>query len=153
MLQEDFVELADVRSCINVSGLLEPFVLQAIMDISARAISLPGRLQWAIWVKQTKHSPAYAGSSLKLAMSGKAPSEMSALQPYRGKPAVRNDRGAFCGDAICCGSLARIGYSEGCAQMTPKTVDIFIRKSVERRPKEFPFGLRPDTMKCSSEVG
>src|SRR5438067_1579754 len=26
-------------------------------------------------------------------MSGKAPSEMSALQPYRGKPAVRNDRG------------------------------------------------------------
>ena len=42
---------------------------------------------------QTKHLPVYAGSSLKLAMSGKAPSEMSALQPYRGKPAVRNDRG------------------------------------------------------------
>src|SRR5207302_7163073 len=37
--------------------------------------------------------PVYAGSSLKLAMFGKAPSEMSALQPYRGKPAVRNDRG------------------------------------------------------------
>src|SRR5215510_6487335 len=35
----------------------------------------------------------YAGSSLKLAMFGKAPSERSALQPYRGKPAVRNDRG------------------------------------------------------------
>src|SRR6266446_11005652 len=33
---------------------------------------------------QTKHLPVYAGSSLKLAMSGKAPSEMSA---------VRNDRG------------------------------------------------------------
>src|SRR4029434_8633414 len=32
------------------------------------------------------------GAVLKLAMSGKAPSEMSALQPYRGKPAVRNDR-------------------------------------------------------------
>jgi hypothetical protein len=42
---------------------------------------------------QTKHLPVYAGSSLKLAMTGKAPSEMSALQPYRGKPAVRNDRG------------------------------------------------------------
>src|SRR6516162_10215689 len=42
---------------------------------------------------QTKYLPAYAGSSLKLAMFGKAPSEMSALQPYRGKPAVRNDRG------------------------------------------------------------
>src|ERR1700757_90250 len=42
---------------------------------------------------QTKYLPVYAGSSLKLAMSGKAPSEMSALQPYRGKPAVRNDRG------------------------------------------------------------
>ena len=37
---------------------------------------------------QTKYLPVYAGSSLKLAMSGKAPSEMSALQPYRGKPAV-----------------------------------------------------------------
>jgi hypothetical protein len=32
-------------------------------------------------------------TGLKLAMSGKARSEMSALQPYRGKPAVRNDRG------------------------------------------------------------
>src|SRR5437764_7022336 len=42
---------------------------------------------------QTKYLPVYAGSSLKLAMFGKAPSEMSALQPYRGKPAVRNDRG------------------------------------------------------------
>src|SRR5882724_9333992 len=42
---------------------------------------------------QTKHLPVYAGSSLKLAMPGKALSEMSALQPYRGKPAVRNDRG------------------------------------------------------------
>src|SRR6516162_7911356 len=43
--------------------------------------------------RKPKHLPVYAGSSLKLAMSGKAPSEMSALQPYRGKPAVRNDRG------------------------------------------------------------
>src|SRR5262245_44252881 len=42
---------------------------------------------------QTKYLPVYAGSRLKLAMCGKAPSEMSALQPYRGKPAVRNDRG------------------------------------------------------------
>src|SRR6516162_2758300 len=42
---------------------------------------------------QTKYLPVYAGSSLKLAMFGKAPSEMSSLQPYRGKPAVRNDRG------------------------------------------------------------
>jgi hypothetical protein len=37
------------RSCINVSGLtLERFVLRAIMDISAPAISLPDRLQRAI---------------------------------------------------------------------------------------------------------
>src|SRR5262249_36340559 len=50
-LQEKFFELADVRSCINVSGLgLEPFVLRAIMDISARAISLAVRPQRAIWV-------------------------------------------------------------------------------------------------------
>src|SRR5438874_13560576 len=48
---------------------------------------------------QTKYLPVYAGSSLKLAMFGKAPSEMSALQPYRGKPAVRDDwwvRGNVC---------------------------------------------------------
>src|SRR5262252_5962866 len=33
------------------------------------------------------------GAVLSWRMFGKAPSEMSALQPYRGKPAVRNDRG------------------------------------------------------------
>src|SRR6266566_5751129 len=33
------------------------------------------------------------GAVLSWRSSGKAPSEMSALQPYRGKPAVRNDRG------------------------------------------------------------
>src|SRR5262249_52929026 len=33
------------------------------------------------------------GAVLGWRMFGKAPSEMSALQPYRGKPAVRNDRG------------------------------------------------------------
>jgi len=50
-----FIELADVRSCINVSGLcLEPFVLPAIMDISARAISLADRPQWAIWVTSVR---------------------------------------------------------------------------------------------------
>src|SRR5215467_10677329 len=32
------------------------------------------------------------GAVLSWRMFGKAPSEMSALQPYRGKPAVRNDR-------------------------------------------------------------
>src|SRR6266852_5614098 len=42
---------------------------------------------------QTKHWPAYAGSRLKLARLGKAPPDMPAFQPYRGKPAVRNDRG------------------------------------------------------------
>src|ERR1700746_2680947 len=43
--------------------------------------------------RKPKHLPVHAGSSLKLAMSGKAPSEMSPFQPYRGNPAVRNDRG------------------------------------------------------------
>src|SRR5262249_39080761 len=33
------------------------------------------------------------GAVLSWRMFGKAPSKMSALQPYRGKPAVRNDRG------------------------------------------------------------
>src|SRR6266487_2992254 len=33
------------------------------------------------------------GAVLSWRCLGKAPSEMSALQPYRGKPAVRNDRG------------------------------------------------------------
>jgi hypothetical protein len=54
-LQEDFSEWGDVRSCINVSGLcLEPFELRAIMDISAPAISLPVRPQWAIWVTSVR---------------------------------------------------------------------------------------------------
>ena len=45
----------DVRSCINVSGLcLEPFVPRAIMDISAPAISLAVRPQWAIWVTSVR---------------------------------------------------------------------------------------------------
>ena len=40
-LQEVFVDLARVRSCINVFGLsLERDVLRAIMEISARAISV-----------------------------------------------------------------------------------------------------------------
>src|SRR5262249_3621906 len=44
------LRVGDVRSCINVSGLcLEPFVARAIMDISAPAISLAVRPQWAIW--------------------------------------------------------------------------------------------------------
>jgi hypothetical protein len=41
---------------------------------------------------QTKHQPVYAGSRLKPAMRGKVLSYMPAFQPYRGKPAVRNDR-------------------------------------------------------------
>src|SRR6266540_7235019 len=43
-VQGGFVDLLDVRSCINVSGFrLERGELLAIMDISARAISLPDR--------------------------------------------------------------------------------------------------------------
>ena len=41
---------------------------------------------------QTKHQSVYAGSRLKPAMRGKVLSYMPAFQPYRGKPAVRNDR-------------------------------------------------------------
>jgi hypothetical protein len=49
------IETADVRSCINVSGLcLELFVLRAIMDVSAPAISLAVRPQWAIWVTSVR---------------------------------------------------------------------------------------------------
>jgi hypothetical protein len=41
---EVFVDLAAVRSCINAFGLsLERDVLRAIMEISARAISLVDR--------------------------------------------------------------------------------------------------------------
>jgi len=57
-LQENFIELADVRSCINVSGLwLEPFVLRAIMGISARAISLADRPQQDHSGHQCSHAP------------------------------------------------------------------------------------------------
>lgn len=53
--QEVFVEVADVRSCINVSGLrLELVALRAIMDISARAISLADRPQGAIRVTSVR---------------------------------------------------------------------------------------------------
>ena len=41
---------------------------------------------------QTKHQSVYAGSRLKPAMRGKVLPYMPAFQPYRGKPAVRNDR-------------------------------------------------------------
>jgi hypothetical protein len=41
---------------------------------------------------QTADQPVYAGSRLKLVVCGKVPPYMPAFQPYRGKPAVRNDR-------------------------------------------------------------
>ena len=41
---------------------------------------------------QTKHQSVYAGSRLKPTMCGKVLSYRPAFQPYRGKPAVRNDR-------------------------------------------------------------
>ena len=41
---------------------------------------------------QTGRRTAHAGSRLKPAMRGKVLSYMPAFQPYRGKPAVRNDR-------------------------------------------------------------
>jgi hypothetical protein len=42
---------------------------------------------------QTKHQSVYAGSRLKPTMCEKVLPYMPAFQPYRGKPAVRNDRG------------------------------------------------------------
>ena len=41
---------------------------------------------------QTKHPTVYAGSRLKPPLLGKVLSYMPAFQPYRGNPAVRNDR-------------------------------------------------------------
>src|SRR5215475_3986149 len=42
---------------------------------------------------QTGQYAANVGSRLKRVKARKAPSERPAFQPYRGKPAVRNDRG------------------------------------------------------------
>src|ERR1700751_2129379 len=42
---------------------------------------------------QTGQHVANVGSRLKRVKVRKAPSEMPAFQPYRGKPALRNDRG------------------------------------------------------------
>src|ERR1700682_6165493 len=42
---------------------------------------------------QTGQHVANVGSRLKRVKARKAPSEKPAFQPYRGKPAVRNDRG------------------------------------------------------------
>jgi len=49
-----FVELAVavLHQCIR--PLIGARVLRAIMDISARAISLPDRPQWAIWVTSAR---------------------------------------------------------------------------------------------------
>jgi hypothetical protein len=52
-LQGDFVDLADavLHQCIRpLVGALLP----AIMDISARAISLPDRSRWTIWVTSVR---------------------------------------------------------------------------------------------------
>src|SRR3954451_10333758 len=43
--------------------------------------------------RQTGRQQVYAGSRLKPLMSGKAPPDRPAFQPYWGKPAVRNERG------------------------------------------------------------
>jgi len=53
-LQEAFVDLSALRSCINVSGLWLEHVLRAIMDISARASSLADRPRWAIRVTRVR---------------------------------------------------------------------------------------------------
>src|SRR5436190_18665764 len=41
---------------------------------------------------QTKHQSVYAGSRLKPANAWEGAALLPAFQPYRGKPAVRNDR-------------------------------------------------------------
>ena len=57
-VQGGFVDLLDVRSCINVSGFrLERGELLAIMDISARAISLPDRPRTGRLGHQCSHAP------------------------------------------------------------------------------------------------
>jgi hypothetical protein len=43
--------------------------------------------------RQTGRQQVHAGSRLKPLMSGKAPPDRPAFQPYWGKPAVRNERG------------------------------------------------------------
>ena len=56
--QEVFVDPVAVRSCINVFGLsLERDVLRAIMDISARAISLADRPRTGHSGHQCSHAP------------------------------------------------------------------------------------------------
>src|SRR6516164_5932255 len=46
---------AVLHQCIR--PLIGAFELRAIMDISAHALSLPGRLQWAIWVTSVRTHP------------------------------------------------------------------------------------------------
>src|SRR3954449_11459480 len=43
--------------------------------------------------RQTGRQQVYAGSRLQPLVSGKAPPDRPAFQPYWGKPAVRNERG------------------------------------------------------------
>src|SRR5579864_6203631 len=56
--QEHFVDLSALRSCINVAGLcLERVVLRAIMDVSARAVSLADRPRTGHVGQQGSHAP------------------------------------------------------------------------------------------------
>jgi len=85
------------RSCINVSGLtLERFVLRAIMDISAPAISLPDRLQRAI-----------RATSIRRRREDRPPSRLILSQTSVGK-LFRSDY-VIAGSSFCVVSVVRHG--------------------------------------------
>jgi len=73
-LQENFVEFGGERSCINVSGLLLERRLLAIMDISARAISLAERPQRGHLGHQCSHTPGRP--NLHLVWSSRRPRQV-----------------------------------------------------------------------------
>ncbi len=58
-----------------------------------RPVHAGSRLKLVMFGKALRDTPAFHGSRLKLVMFGKALRDTPAFQPYRGKPAVRNDRG------------------------------------------------------------
>ena len=61
-------------------------------SLARHSAGIPKPSRSARKADKTDQEPVHAGGRLYWLMRGKAPLEMPAFQPYRGKPAVRNDR-------------------------------------------------------------
>src|SRR6516164_2665577 len=89
---------------------------------------------------QTADESVYAGSRLKLVICGKVPPYMPAFQPYRGKPAVRNDRGDR-GNVGIIRSPVRASILPDCGGRAMKPASLPLRAHPTRRAVLFAAAL------------